>query len=389
MTRDVDLDGVIDQDFDDPRGGFDGQPRRRVAGLKVFVAGMMLLAMALIGYVLWQALGKTANDINSADQVDASDTSQARYQFSLTPPQSPESPSIEIPPPEPVSVPEPEPQRAHWRDMPAQEQAQGDDELTPQQQIMARRLSGFTPTGSGSLVDAAQAGGGSLMGGDNNMSDGARSFTDRLRGGKPARVQASVLENPSLTIPQGRSIVCGTTSELDTTVPGMVTCQVSHDVYSADGNVRLIDKGAQVTGLVDSGIQHGQARVFVAWHRLRNPDHVTIQLDSPGASALGGAGIPGQVDTKFWERFGNALVVSVLGDASEALFSHLADNSTNNSQTNINLNNTSRTVETLAQEALRANLDIPPTLYTPHGTPVVIHVAHDLDFSDVYGLEVR
>lgn len=386
MTRDVDLDNVIDQDFDDPRGGFEGQPKRRVAGLKAFVAGMMLLAMALMGYVIWQALGKSDSDATSADQVEAGDTSQARYQFSFSPPaQETESPVVEIPELEPA----PEPAQAHWRDTPAPDQVQDNDELTPQQQIMARRLSGFTPTGSGNLIDTAQASGDSLMGGGNDMSDGARAFTDRLRGGTPARVQASVLENPSLTIPQGRSIVCGTTSELDTTVPGMVTCQVSHDVYSADGNVRLIDKGAQVTGLVDSGIQHGQARVFVAWHRLRNPDHVTIQLDSPGASALGGAGVPGQVDTKFWERFGNALVVSVLGDASEALFSHLADNSRNNNQTNINLNNTSRTVETLAQEALRANLDIPPTLYTPHGTPVVIHVAHDLDFSDVYGLEVR
>ena len=255
---------------------------------------------------------------------------------------------------------------------------------------MARRLSGFTPsdTGAQNIAQGGQ-GGGLLGGGGREMSEGAKSFADRLRGGEPARVQASMLENPSLTVPQGTSIVCGTTSELDTTVPGMVTCQVSHDVYSADGNVRLIDKGAQVTGLVDSGIQHGEARVFVAWHRLRNPDHVTIQLDSPGASALGGAGVPGQVDTKFWDRFGNALVVSVLGDASEALMSHLADDVSRNAQTTVNLDNTSDTVESLAQEALRANLDIPPTLYTPHGTPVVIHVAHDLDFSDVYSLEMQ
>ncbi len=388
MTRDVDLDDTINQGFDDPRGGFEGQPRRRVAGLKAFILSMMLLSMALVGYVIWQAVKDDGPAATSADQTEAgADTAQPRYQFSLNPPEpEPEPPVIELPEPEPE--PAPEPAQADWRRTPPPEQAQ-DDELTPQQRIMARRLSGFTPTGSG-LVDSAQASGDSLMGGGgNNISEGARNFADRLRGGEPARVQASVLKNPSLTIPQGSSIVCGTTSELDTTVPGMVTCQVSHDVYSADGNVRLIDKGAQVTGLVDSGIQHGQARVFVAWHRLRNPDHVTIQLDSPGASALGGAGVPGQVDTKFWERFGNALVVSVLGDASEAVFSHLADNSTNGGQTNINLNNTSRTVESLAQEALRANLDIPPTLYTPHGTPVVIHVAHDLDFSDVYGLEVQ
>ena len=28
MTRDVDLDEVINEDFNDPRGGFEGQPKR-------------------------------------------------------------------------------------------------------------------------------------------------------------------------------------------------------------------------------------------------------------------------------------------------------------------------------------------------------------------------
>ncbi|MDM7114877.1 hypothetical protein QUH12_26710, partial [Klebsiella pneumoniae] len=41
----------------------------------------------------------------------------------------------------------------------------------------------------------------------------------------PARLKASragVMANPSLTVPKGKMIPCGTGTELDTTVPGQV-----------------------------------------------------------------------------------------------------------------------------------------------------------------------
>lgn len=68
-------------------------------------------------------------------------------------------------------------------------------------------------------------------------------------------------------------------------------CTVSRDVYSADGTVKLIDKGAVVTGEQNSGIQNGQNRVFVLWSRLRNPDQTIVNLDSSGTNALGSAGV--------------------------------------------------------------------------------------------------
>lgn len=126
---------------------------------------------------------------------------------------------------------------------------------------------------------------------------GGSEFSDRLSTGAPRRVQASMLENPTMTIPAGTAIPCGTVTELDTTVPGQVSCQVSRSVYGADNKVRLIDTGANVTGLVEGGLSRGQARVFVAWQRARNPDHVTIQLDSAGAGALGAAGVGGRLIT--------------------------------------------------------------------------------------------
>lgn len=63
------------------------------------------------------------------------------------------------------------------------------------------------------------------------------------------------MQNMSMTIAKGTMIPCGTSTELDTTVPGMVSCRVTRDVYSLDGLVKLIDKGAFVTGQMNGGLK--------------------------------------------------------------------------------------------------------------------------------------
>ncbi|WP_282446428.1 TrbI/VirB10 family protein [Escherichia coli] len=88
------------------------------------------------------------------------------------------------------------------------------------------------------------------------------------------------MQNMSMTIAKGTMIPCGTSTELDTTVPGMVSCRVTRDVYSLDGLVKLIDKGAFVTGQMNGGLKNGQARVFVLWERAVNPDGTFVNLDS-------------------------------------------------------------------------------------------------------------
>ncbi|WP_208605350.1 hypothetical protein [Pseudomonas saponiphila] len=44
--------------------------------------------------------------------------------------------------------------------------------------------------------------------------------------------------------------------------------------------------------------------------------------------------------------------------------------------------------DSLAREVLRATINIPPTLTVNHGEAVSIFVPRDVDFSDVYGLEM-
>ncbi|HAJ7376624.1 type IV secretion system protein VirB10, partial [Klebsiella pneumoniae] len=184
----------------------------------------------------------------------------------------------------------------------------------------------------------------------------------------------------SLTVPKGKMIPCGTGTELDTTVPGQVSCRVSQDVYSADGLVRLIDKGSWVDGQITGGIKDGQARVFVLWERIRNDqDGTIVNIDSAGTNSLGSAGIPGQVDTHMWERLRGAIMISLFSDTLTALVNQTQSN-------NIQYNSTENSGEQLASEALRSYMSIPPTLYDQQGDAVSIFVARDLDFSGVYTL---
>ncbi|WP_235357653.1 type IV secretion system protein VirB10 [Burkholderia pseudomallei] len=237
----------------------------------------------------------------------------------------------------------------------------------------------------------AKSGGPGAPGGLMRASQSSDAFDRQTTASRPQPVKASMLEHPSFTIPSGVMIPCGTKTELDTTQPGMVSCMVSRDVYSADHKVKLIDKGAHVDGEIATGIKQGQNRVFVLWTRMRNPDNVIANLDSPGTNSLGSSGIPGQVNTHFWARFGSAMMISLFSDATQAGLQYAANRGNNNGSGNtyLNLDNTTSTSNQLASEALRATIDIPPTLYDQQGDMVNIYVRRDVDFNDVYGLSME
>ena len=49
------------------------------------------------------------------------------------------------------------------------------------------------------------------------------------------------------------------------------------------------------------------------WTRLIRPDGVSVALASPGTAFDGSGGLPGKVDTHFFQRFGSAMLLSVIG----------------------------------------------------------------------------
>lgn len=236
------------------------------------------------------------------------------------------------------------------------------------------------PAASGG--QGAGAGGGTLFASENNEEGLAGKLT-------PVRLEmfkAGKLKNMDLVLTQSSSIPCALTVAIDSTVPGFISCMVTEDVYGASGKVKLIDKFSKISGRQEGGMQQGQARIFAAWDRLETPEGVIVDLGSPATDELGRSGVGGKVDNHWLERYGNAILLSVIQDGISAAFQN-AGGSSGSNNVNISTGATSNTMQDMASEALKNSINIPPTLYKNQGELVYVMVARDLDFSGVYSLE--
>lgn len=210
----------------------------------------------------------------------------------------------------------------------------------------------------------------------------AGPLADKLR---PLELQPSVagqLGDRNFLLTQGSMIDCVMQSRLVTAQAGMVTCLATTDVMSANGKVVLIDAGTKFTGYQSGGIVQGQARAFITWNRLETPQGVIVNLGSPGTGPLGEAGVDGAINHHFWQRFGNAILLSLVGDLG-----NWASNQGNRGDNNIRFDNTNDGAQEIVAKVLEHSLDIPPTLYKNQGERIGIMVARDLDFSHVYALK--
>ena len=119
-------------------------------------------------------------------------------------------------------------------------------------------------------------------------------------------------------------------------------------------------------------------RIFVLWNRAITPSGISVSLGSPAADQLGRAGMGGKVDTFFWQRFGGALLLSIVGDAGNAISNEVSG-----------VEETMRAPNTAAAIAAQDSQRIRPRLRAPQGREMTIMVARDVDFSGVYSLRLR
>ncbi|MGH7120915.1 MAG: type IV secretion system protein VirB10 [Acetobacteraceae bacterium] len=193
---------------------------------------------------------------------------------------------------------------------------------------------------------------------------------------------ASLLPHPNLTIPTGTLIPCTLQTAIDSGLPGFVTCVLPQAVRGATGAVTLLDRGTKVLGEVQGGLVRGEYRLFILWTEARTPQGVVINLASPAAGPVGRAGVSGAVDYHFWQRFGAALMFTILGGGLQA-----GANAVQNGTGNTFFQYFQPAAGQVANTALEAQINIPPTLKKNQGDSVSIFVARDLNFSDVYKLQ--
>jgi len=193
-------------------------------------------------------------------------------------------------------------------------------------------------------------------------------------GGQSRPARASRLADLSTTIIEGSVIAAVLETALNSDLPGYVRAVVTRDVRGFDGSKILVPRGARLIGQYKSGVALGQSRTFVIWTRMIRPDGVAIDLSSPATDGLGRGGLDGDVDTHFFERFGGAVLLSLLNLGVGAAFDA--------GDTSIVVASTRAGVDAGAS-ALTSGVNISPTVTVPQGSPVRVFVSQDLDFSSV------
>ncbi|MEI9411906.1 type IV secretion system protein VirB10 [Mesorhizobium salmacidum] len=384
MQRSAELEALAGND--DPAVADRSMRRKHLAGgVGLILLGLVAGYFTLAGRQPSQGHAPTGDEEFSTTGFRPPSFMREREQ-----PAKPTAPEvIELPPPPPAAEPSPEATPFEVPPPPAPlsapEPAAAPDDEFPKR--FRSKMIVFDEKGSieedkGAATENMQTR--AVAGEDRNSKflAAAASIGDRsARATKIARIDALIGEGTLIPGILETAIV----SDL----PGQIRAIVADDVYSFDGRRLLIPTGTRLIGEYQSEITRGQRRIFVIWTRLLRDDGVSVRLNSIGADSLGRSGLTGRVDTKFRERFGAAILLSIVGGGASYLTGYGSQAATGGSDEakraeDIARSTIAQTFSDMANQALGESLKIPPTISVPQGERIFVFVRQDLDFSAIY-----
>jgi type IV secretion system protein VirB10 len=246
------------------------------------------------------------------------------------------------------------------------------------------------------------SGGGSSAGGSFFEGFGSNPQANYSKTSADA-VKATQTNNPRFTIGMGKVIDAVLESAIDTGLPGLVRAVVSQNVYAEQGRNILIPKGSRLIGSYTTKIARGQSRVYITWDRVVRADGIDIELESPAAGLLGKSGVLGAVDSRYFEIFSSAVLLSSLEVAFAVAGDSLVDGgSVDSGETGSgdatqtgdvksiallnSVNDFGNTVSSVAQELV----NLSPIITIDQGTRFKVFVNKDVEFpeSKITGIQV-
>jgi|WetSurSiteA1Bulk_404760.scaffolds.fasta_scaffold00266_12 type IV secretion system protein VirB10 len=341
----------------------------------VTIAGFFVISVVCVLIAYWSSTNNQEKEEKKAQTSEIRNAlpSITYKEVPAPAPQPPTTPSQPvIPPPVPMQTPPPRDPNAKPLVTPDMRKMEGNVIAVGSEQVQPKQE-------QGTATAITQ---------NSDKSDSALS--NSLKPTKLASVSASKLPNRNLLITKGATLGCVLETALDSSLSGLATCRLTRDVYSDNGAVILLDKGSQVIGEYQGGMKQGQKRLFLLWSRVETPNGAIINIDSPSTDPVGRTGVDGWVDNHFAERFGAAILVTIMQDVMSAGTSYLQGlGNSGGSSTTTNISSSPQAATAVVTGILNQSAQIPPTLNKNQGDEIQIMIARDLDFSTIYALKVN
>jgi type IV secretion system protein VirB10 len=355
------------------------------------VLAISLMSVLGLGMLAWYYANAMTRGSRARQSVQAASARRAQGDAPLPslgridPPPAAAGRPPQLPQPSPPDQPVPAPSAQMLREIPLAPAPSSVPYGTPPVKTAARldlerQLSGavFSPQSAPTPVSAPASSISPLPPGSEPKEPGELSAL--MRPSVTTAVRAQVLPTQRLLLPKGAFLDCTLETAIDSTLPGMTTCVMATDTFGVDGQVVLLERGTKLVGETRGQVQQGSARVFVLWDEARTPAGVIVPLASPGTDELGRSGLPGHVDRHFWERFGAAILVTILDGGTQAA---VQSSRGNNGTVIVNPSGT----QDVLTDVLKGSINIPPTVVKHQGDRIQVLVARDLDFRSVYELK--
>jgi type IV secretion system protein VirB10 len=176
------------------------------------------------------------------------------------------------------------------------------------------------------------------------------------------------------TLSAGSVIAASLITGLRSDLPGLVTAQVTENVYdSATGQILLIPQGARLVGAYDSVVAYGQTRALIIWQRIIFPEGSSLRIDNvPATDPSGFAGLQDKVDLHSWQLLKGVALSTLLGVSSELALSGQSD------LVQALRMSTQDNVSRAGDQITQRNLGTQPTITIRPGAPVRLIVHKDL-----------
>ncbi len=177
------------------------------------------------------------------------------------------------------------------------------------------------------------------------------------------------------TLSAGSVIAGSLITGLNSDLPGLVTAQVTENVYdSPTGHILLLPQGARLIGSYDSVVAFGQSRALLVWQRIIMPDGSWVQIDNaPATDAAGYAGLSDKVDRHTWQLIKGVALSTLLGVGTELTFG-----GNESDLVRALRESTQQNASQAGQQLVGKSLAVQPTIKVRSGWPLRIVVHKDL-----------